>query len=104
MLSQQLVDNILKHPHHVNDLYTTLQQRITSESDTLGAHGDDVVSDFTTIKDIPLGIALTWLSKRSSMPSEAIVTAKGHHPTVLDEMIAFEIQSPRHCAFQMSAQ
>jgi len=99
VLSQQLVDTILKHPHHVNDLYTTLQQRITSESDTLGAHGDEVVSNFTTIKDIPLDIALTWLSKRSSMPSEAIVTANGHHPTVMDEMIAFETQIPKTLRF-----
>ena len=99
VLSQQLVDHILKHPEHVNDLYTTLQQRITSESDTLGAHSDEVVSNLTTINDIPLDVALTWLSKRSSMPSETIVTAKGHHPTVMDEMIAFETQIPKTLRF-----
>ena len=99
VLSQQLVDTILKHPHHVNDLYTTLQQRITSESDTLGAHSDEVVSNLTTTKDIPLDVALTWLSKRSSMPSETIVTAKGHHPTVMDEMVAFEIQISKTLRF-----
>ena len=76
-MSQHLVDSILKQPHHVAHLFTTLQKRMSSEVDTLGASGKDIIPDLSTIRDIPVDIAIPWLETRSSMPAEEIATAKG---------------------------